>query len=627
VRRLARFRARFAPALLLLPAILVASFDVARRWQRMQVWTPSDALRYGAAWLESGVLWGALLLLASRRRGALRWAAALAFVVVGALSLGTERYFYDQFETYLNADAVLFGAAFPASLPGQLAADAAGLAVAVAVPLLYFVALAVAARKWLRPPRRSLGRGTWAALGSVAVIAVLPCSFRTVQAAPPDVIFLHAMGRMARQLVHGKPAHVEPGVRRPPYLPVISPAQGPARNVLLVLTESVRFDAVCTAYELECARSPFTNRAVPGRVPFLQMRSNSSTTAISFAVLLSGLGPTEARTSLHDAPLLFDYAHAAGYDTAYWTSQHLMFAHSEEFVRDLPVSRRCGGADLDPDADIDMGASDHLLTARASHELPLLREPWFAVVHYSSTHFPYRVVEGDQPFQPASSSKAPDDNAELLNYYQNAVYAQDRTIADLLIELRSTEAGRRTVVVYTSDHGEAFREHGQLGHTGAVLDEEIHVPTWIDAPQGTLTPDERSHLVGRARSAAWHVDLAPTFVDLLRLRAVPELGRFHARMSGTSLLQKEPTQALVPLTNCSELWGCAFRNWGLMRGSLKLEAREWDFDWHCWDVVADPFERRDLGARACGDLQDAAERLFGGLPRNAADPAGPLTAK
>jgi glucan phosphoethanolaminetransferase (alkaline phosphatase superfamily) len=627
VRRLARFRARCAPALLLLPAILVASYDVARRWPRMHTWPATDALRYGVAWAESAALWGALLLLASRRRGVLRWGAGFVFVLVGALALGTERYFYDQFETYLNADAALFGAAFPASLRGQLAADATGLAAAFAVPLAYFASLAVAARKWVRPARQSLRFGQCAALASIVAITVLPCSYRTVQAAPPDVIFLHAMGRVARQLVQGKPAHVEPGIRRPPYLPVISPEQGPARNVLFVLTESVRFDAVCTAYEPECARSPFTNRAVPGRVPFLQMRSNSSTTAISFAVLLSGLGPTEARSSLHDAPILFDYAHAAGYDTAYWTSQHLMFAHSEEFVRDLPVSHRCGGTDLDPDADIDMGASDHLLTARASRELSQLREPWFAVVHYSSTHFPYRVVEGDQPFQPASSSKAPDDNAELFNYYQNAVYAQDRTIADLLVALRSTEAGRRTVVVYTSDHGEAFREHGQLGHTGAVLDEEIHVPAWVDAPQGTLTPEERAHLTVRAQGAAWHLDLAPTFVDLLRLRTSPELGRFHARMLGKSLLENDPPQGWVPLTNCSELWGCAFRNWGLMRGSRKLEAREWDFDWHCWDVDADPFERHDLGARACGDLQEAAQRLFGGLPRNAAEPAGPLTVR
>jgi len=622
LRRFARLRTRFAPLLLLLPAVLIFSSDLLRRRHRLAGWAANDALHYGVAVLESAALWGGLLLIASRRRGAWRWVAAFAFVVFGGIAVGSERYFYDQFETYLNADAALFGAAFPASLRGQIGADAAGLFTALAMPLVYFAVLALVGRQWVRPLRRSLRLGQGAVVAAMAAVVILPCSFRTVQAAPPDVIFLHAMGRVAHKLALGDNQHVEPGVRRPPYLPAVTPAAGPARNVLLILTESVRFDAVCTSHEAACVRSPFTNRAAPERIPFLQMRSNSSTTAISFGVLLSGLGPTETRASIHDAPLLFDYAHAAGYDTAYWTSQHMMFAHSEEFVRDLPVSHRCGGADLDPDADIDMGASDHLLTERATRELSLLREPWFAVVHYSSTHFPYRIDEADQPFQPASSSKSPDDNAELFNYYQNAVYAQDRTIADLLRAVRSTDAGRRAVVVYTSDHGEAFREHGQLGHTGAVLDEEIHVPAWIDAPAGTLSAEERARLKARAAGPTWHTDLAPTFLDLLRIRTAPELGRFQARMIGSSLLQPAPPDGWVPLTNCSELWGCPFRNWGLMRGSLKLEAREWDFEWHCWDVAADPFERRDLGVRACGDLVDIAQQSLGGLPRNVASPSG-----
>ncbi len=56
--------------------------------------------------------------------------------------------------------------------------------------------------------------------------------------------------------------------------------------------------------------------------------------------------------------------------------------------------------------------------------------------------------------------------------------------------IRAQPFGARTIIVFTSDHGEAFREHGQFGHTGAVLDEEIHVPFWIDAPPGTLTDAE-----------------------------------------------------------------------------------------------------------------------------------------
>jgi len=622
LRRLAIFRARFAPVLLLLPAVLVGSSDLARRWHRVASFGAVDLLRYGVAVLESAVLWGALLLVASRRRGVLRWFAAGAFVVVGALALGSERYFYDQFETYLNADAVLFGAAFPASLRGQIGADASGLLWALAVPLFYFLAMAAVGRKWVRPSRRAAVLASVMAPALPVMVAILPCSFRTAQAATPDVIWFHAVAAFARHVAHGASAHVEPGIRRPPYVPAISRSPAAGRNLLFILTESVRFDAICSAREPDCERSPFTDRIAEKRVELLEMRSNSSTTAISFGVLLSGLLPTETREAIHTAPLLFDYAHAAGYDTAYWTSQHLMFAHSEEFVRDLPVSRRCSATDLDADADIDMGAADDLLTARVKDELPLLVEPWFAVVHYSSTHFPYRVLPGDEPFQPASTSKSPDDNAALLNHYRNSVYAQDRTIADLLASIRGTPAGARTVVLYTSDHGEAFREHGQLGHTGAVLEEEIHVPAWIDAPPSALSADERAALVSAQTELTWHLDLAPTMLDLLGLYQSPELSHFRSKMIGNSLLRTERTRGVIPLTNCSELWGCAFRNWGAMRGPLKLEAREWDFDWHCWNVAIDPREERDLGRAACGPLVAAAEGLFGGLPRSAPELSG-----
>jgi arylsulfatase A-like enzyme len=624
LRRLARFRARFAVGLLLLPTILVASSDLARRGRRMFGFGAADWAWYGAALLESAVLWASLLVVTSRRRGLTRWCVAPLFVLLGAIALGTERYFFDQFETYLNRDALLFGAAFPASLEGQLEADASGLVWALLVPLLYFSAMAVLGRRWVRPSRRTANVAFAVAPVLLASAFLVPCSFRVVQAATPDVIWFHAMGGLARHVLRGRPQHLEPGVRHPPYVPAVSASPPVRRNVLFVLTESVRFDAVCTAREPDCKRSPFTERVAENRIPFFEMRSNSSTTAISFGVLLSGLPPTETRDAIHTAPLLFDYAHAAGYDTAYWTSQHLMFAHSEEFVRDLPVSHRCGATDLDPDADIDMGADDKLLTDRVKRELMLLREPWFAIVHYSSTHFPYRVIEGDEPFQPSTTSKAPGDNAEFMNHYQNAVYAQDRTIADLLATVRAAPAGGRTVVVFTSDHGEAFREHGQLGHTGAVLDEEIHVPAWIDAPPAALAPSERSALDRARTTLAWHVDIAPTILDLLGLRASPELAHFRSKMIGKSLLRAERTTGIVPLTNCSELWGCAFRNWGLMRGSVKLEAREWDFDWHCWDVVADPLEQHDLGREACGALAATATTLFGGLPRNAPEPSGSL---
>lgn len=391
--------------------------------------------------------------------------------------------------------------------------------------------------------------------------------------------------------------------------------------MLLVLTESVRFDSVCVEHRADCKLTPFTNRVAESRVPLLEVRSNASTTAISAGVIWSGLLPTEMTDSIRSAPMLFDYAHAAGYDTAYWSSQSPMFTNSAAFFAALPLSHRCVGSDLEPASGDDAGASDVLLTERVKRELPKLHEPWFAVVHYANTHYPYRV-RGEQPFQPATESKAPEDTAHFKNHYQNAVYAQDKTIADMLSTLRSSPAGSRTAVVYTSDHGEAFREHGQLGHTTSLFDEEIHVPAWIDAPPGVLTANEREAL-GAAKSArVWHVDFAPTMLDLLGLWDAPGIAPFRARMAGTSLLRSARTVTALPLTNCAELWGCSPRNWGVMKGSIKLASREIDSDWHCWNVATDPKEERDLAADQCVELKRAALGYFGKLPKDASEMSG-----
>jgi hypothetical protein len=53
----------------------------------------------------------------------------------------------------------------------------------------------------------------------------------------------------------------------------------------------------------------------------------------------------------------------------------------------------------------------------------------------------------------------------------------------------------------------------------------------------------------------------------------------------------------------------------MMRGKMKVAAREWDADWQCFDVIGDPQEKQNLGVEACGDLASLAKARFGKLPR------------
>ncbi len=616
LRARARLRALGARLWLALPLVLVVLADVTLRGDRLARLPLRYLGSYAFAMLESGLLWAILLTAAVARRGAFRFLAAAAFVILATVSVGSQVYFHKSFSTYLNLDATLFGTSLGASVFGQLRADGSNFLSSVAPPLFAAIALLGLGRRIVRPRARARRVANGLAPVVVALVFIVPCSYRRVQASTPDVIYFHAMGGLIKQLTGVRTtAQIRPGLRTPSKLPSVSPAPTPMRrNVVLIITESVRSDVHCSAHVESCPGAEATNRAAPSRLPLLQMRSNASTTAIELAVLWSGLSPTSSRADLHSYPLLFDYAHAAGIENAYWTSHHMLFANSRLYVQDLPTKYQCGATDLDPLADIDVGGPDDKLAARAMREIPTMKEPFLGVVHFGNTHVPYRVDPSDAPFQPSLESKAPSDNEAYRNYYRNAVHLQDKAIGSVVDAIRKSPFGPRTVIVFTSDHGEGFREHAQLGHTGSIYDEEIHVPFWIDAPPGTLTDAERAAVEAARDAYHFHTDVTPTVLDLLGMLDAPAFATYRRAMPGESLLRPAKPEKPAFITNCGELWGCAFKNWGLMQGSRKLLAREWDDRWRCHDVARDPGEQHELEIDGCADLVPLAEQAYGGIP-------------
>ena len=171
----------------------------------------------------------------------------------------------------------------------------------------------------------------------------------------------------------------------------------------------------------------------------------------------------------------------------------------------------------------------------------------------------------------------------------------------------------RTVIVFVSDHGEQLREKGAVGHTGTLYDQEIRVPFWIDAPRGALTPDEEASLRSLRAVPVTQLDVFPTVMDLLGIWDAPEIADLTRRAAGQSLLRGgSPSNRAVPLTNCSELWACAFKNWGAMRGTKKLLAHQGDRAWKCYDFALDPQEISPLDVSECADLVPLAEGTTAG---------------
>lgn len=603
------------------PGLWILLTDTLRRYAHLGTFDGLHAKAYAATVLASGVFWAALLYNTARARGFMRQAAAGLFVTGFVLSVGIQAAFHDRFNIYLSHDAQIYAQSLPQSLVGYLPLTL-GTAAQGLLALVVALTLVILARTWVRPrplPRR---------LAPVLVPAVLvgmsqiPASFRMWQSTTPDIIYFHGVMSEIKER-RGETKHA-PDLRvqrrRPLEVPPLEAEPSHPRNVLFIIQESLRHDISCNRYVPEvwgdppkCA-TPFSNDAAPGRHAFEQMRANASTTAISINNLWTGIPSHLGYDTLLEAPVIWDFAEAAGYHSSYWTSQNVMFGSMRLYVQDFPTDLYAYATNLDSRAAFDEGAKDARLTDHVIAEWDELAEPFLAVVHYSNVHFPYVYDPEHAPFQPSVFSKEASDNPAYLNYYRNVAYLSDMAVGRLIDHVRSTDSGKRTVIVYTSDHGEAFREHWQLGHTSSLYDEEIKVPSWIDAPEGTLSEAERRALQGAEQQLVWHYDLPATILDLMGVWDDPGIDPFKAKMVGNPITRPERTTGPVPLQNCSWLWECGFRNWGLMQGRLKLEAREWDDAFHCFDVIADPEERVDLGERACAPLADVARATFGPMP-------------
>jgi glucan phosphoethanolaminetransferase (alkaline phosphatase superfamily) len=618
LRRRARRRRRTIGALVVLtPTLWIVATDIIRRASHLRTFDSLHVWAYLGTLAASALFWSVLLYNSARLRGPLRQLAAGVFVTLFTLAVGVQAGFHGHFNIYCSHDAQIYARSIPRALLCDLPGYRPAIIFHMLLALTLALTLVVLARTWLRPSKWAR-RITPLLMPAVLVgVVQIPASYRSWQSTTPDIIYFHGLVSLTKE--HLRITNDAPEVRvqrrQPVAVPAMTAKPSRPRNVLFVLQESLRSDVVCVEYDpaARCT-TPFSNAAVPDRHPLKQMRASAATTAVSISNLWSGISPHHGLETLLTVPLLWDYAEAAGYNGAYWTSQNVMFGSMRLYVQDFPVTHYAYGTNLDTTAHYDAGADDALLSDWVIDAWDSLEEPFFAVVHYSNVHSPYVYDEEHAPFQPAAFDKSADMNEQFFNYYKNVSHLSDMAVGRLLEHVRASTTGPRTVIIYTSDHGESFREHWQLGHTSSLYDEEIKVPAWIDAPQGTLSEEEEASLRGAANQFVWHYDLPATMLDLMGVWDAPELAPFKQRMIGHPITRPQRTTGPVPMSNCAWLWDCGFRNWGMMQGALKLEARGWDTEFHCFDLVADPGEEINLGEQACAPLPDLARALFGPMP-------------
>ena len=102
------------------------------------------------------------------------------------------------------------------------------------------------------------------------------------------------------------------------------------------------------------------------------------------------------------------------------------------------------------------------------------QRPFLAVLNYFDVHDPYGSP--DSYLKPSGSKKTD------IDAYDDGLKYVDDSIADLMRELESRGLAKNTLVVITSDHGEALGAHGLTFHGAALYWEQVHVPLVIWYP-------------------------------------------------------------------------------------------------------------------------------------------------
>jgi arylsulfatase A-like enzyme len=297
-------------------------------------------------------------------------------------------------------------------------------------------------------------------------------------------------------------------------LPLTPPAPtgreaGP-RNFLLITIDTLRADHV-GIYGHVNARTPAMDALARRGVRFTRAYATAPITLTSHASLLTGRDPP-GHGARHNG-----IAMRAGTPTLATILKQDGF-RTGAFVSAFPLDRRFG---LTSGFDAYDDAMPRAADGRPANERPgsvtvdraiawLTRDSGLGTRDSGFAHFMLWVhlFEPHAPYGPAPTGTA--TPRDVLERYDDEIATADREIGRLLGALPSSTD---TLVVVTGDHGEAFGEHEEIGHSIFVYDTTLRVPLIMAGPgipaAGTTIDDPVTL-----------ADIPPTVLNLLGAGAI-----------------------------------------------------------------------------------------------------------
>jgi arylsulfatase A-like enzyme len=401
--------------------------------------------------------------------------------------------------------------------------------------------------------------------------------------------------------------------KAPGATPRPSAASGNRHNVVLITIDTLRADHL-GAYGYKRLASPRIDALGRAGTVFENAYTAWPKTRGSMAIMLTGRLPSRNGYSkthpvlLDFNPTLASVLKDAGYATAAIVDNPNVaaqngyakgFDHYRETWEETALA-----TETDRMHAITDGGIAFLRSAPAGR-------PFFLWLHYVNPHAPYTPPP---PFDGRFLDAAANGGTRLklvpgfhggvpkrwavpgrdrLGYYvaqyDGEIAAVDQEVGRLVDALQASEAGKMTVTVLTSDHGESLGEHDYYFDHG----EDLFEPS-LAVPLIAVVPGGRAGV--RSRVFASTLDVVPTVLDAVKVSYPPDLGGISllAEAQGKTAPGRERLFAQND-RNLVATWDQRFK----IVGTPEEDGMRYTL----YDRATDPAEMRDVSKARPADLQ------------------------
>ncbi len=379
-------------------------------------------------------------------------------------------------------------------------------------------------------------------------------------------------------------------------------------HVLIFLVDTLRADRLgCYGYERPT--SPNIDRFAAGAVRFEHPVAQASWTRPSTASILTGLYAHNhgARSRNHvltnDVPYLPEMLRSIGYRALGVSANSIAgptFGFRRGFSHFKPLPENLSSPGI------------HAPAWRVVNEtLEWLErigpgDSFFAYMHVMDPHSPYYPPEPhrsrfapDAPAGPLGTNMGklqPFEIPHLGDLYDAEIAAVDEQFGRLLEELDRRGFLDDALVVFVSDHGEEFLDHGNHGHGSNLYREQIHVPLIVQLPARLRATVERSVVEEQVQQ----IDIVPTILEAIGRPGLIETdGRSLLPLMTSRGSREEYRIAMSDLRNDGEAVDALLleQDDEPRRKLIDYWSASFGQTHQLFDTTNDPAELRDLGAR------------------------------